>query len=165
MSSRSQDSNHSGAALGFLSHIKQGRKWVIRKTALSFSPCVKQGQGTLHSGPLAPLLSRELRGTYLLQSAPPRKVLWCSVRGFMLGFHLVPGSADQAQLAVEACSALHFLRKTAAPGSGTKPFDCPICLRMCVDVTRARRLRLNLFCRQKKCRWNPASYLLLTSPW
>lgn len=68
----------------------------------------------------------------------------------MLGIHLVPGSADQAQLAVEACSALHFLRKTAAPGGGTKPFDCPICLRMCVDVTRARRLRLNLFCRQKK---------------
>lgn len=149
MSSRSQDSNHSGTALGFLSHVKQGRKWVIRNTALSFLPCVKQGQGTLDSGPVAPLLSRELRRISLLQSVPPRRVLWCSVRGFMLGFHLVPGSADQAQLAVEARSALHFLRKTAAPGSGTKPLDCPICLRMCIDVTRARRLRLNLFCRQK----------------
>lgn len=73
-------------------------------------------------------------------------MLHCSARGLLLVFHFVLGSAVQAQL--------HFLRKTAAPGRGTKPLDCPICQRMCVDVTGARRLRLNLFCRQK-CRWNP----------
>lgn len=132
-------------------------------TGLSFSLSVTQEQDTLCPlPPAAPPLRRELR-TISYRVLPPeaRSSAQLEVSCWV---PLGSGSADQAQLAVEACSAPHFLRKSTAPGSGTKPLDCPICQRMCVDITGARRLKLNLFCRQK-CRWNSASHLVLMSPW